>query len=141
MGKRFDWSEFQEPSEFPERFKFVEPNDHIAGKIINLRVTNFGGRAEDTPELWIETEDGERSVVASEVNLRRQLSQLRPRIGDRIAIVFTGVGQVTQAGRSAPKLFDIQVVSADGSAPAPAATAPAPAANTGAQPVTASNLI
>lgn len=144
MGPRFDWSNFEEPTEFPDRFKFVTPNDHIAGTITNLRVTNFGGKSDDTPEIWIDTGQAELSIVASEVNLRRQLSQLRPRIGDRIAIVFTGLGKVTQAGRSAPKLFEIEVKPggvAQPDTPPPATSPASPRQPEEAQPVAASNLI
>lgn len=120
----FDWGEFAGESNFPDSFKFTEPGMSIVGLITKIRKANFDDGP--IPELWIRLDDGtERSVLASQRNLQMKLAEIRPASGDRIAIVFTGLGEA-KPGKSAPKLFDVQL--AQGNAPVSTAPAPAPAA-------------
>lgn len=132
----FPWNQFKN-GDFPDRFKFDQPGQSVAGTITNIRVTDFGtGNVEDrTPELWISTDAGEVSVLASQARLRVALATERPQIGDRIAIVYTGDGQA-KPPKSAPKLFDVKVVRGNGDT-APAAAEAAPAAEPSAQPAAA----
>lgn len=109
----FPWDQFK-GGDFPDRFKFEQPGQSIVGTITNIRVTDFGsGKPEDrTPELWIKPDDSDEvSVLASQARLRVALAEQRPRVGDRIAIVYTGDGQA-KPPKSAPKLFDVKVVRA-----------------------------
>ena len=122
-----DWAEFagSASGDYPERFKFEAPGDSITGTITDLRIATMpdGSRL---PSLDVKAEDGSSwSVLAGQVGLQRALAQHRPATGDRIAIVFTGLGEA-KPGKSAPKLFDVVVKRGD-EAPA-AAPAPAPAA-------------
>jgi hypothetical protein len=82
------------------------------------------------PALTIKTDDGtEWSLLASQIGLQRALSSHRPATGDTIAIVYTGDGE-PKPGKSAPKLFDVQVKRGDETpAPAPAPVAAAPSAS------------
>lgn len=141
-----NWDEFADDGEFPAvQIKFTNPGDKAVGRVDKVRVTDFGGKGERTPELWITQDDGTQvSVAASQVMLRRALAVERPAEGDRVAIVYTGNGTSNKAGQSPPKLFDVKVKRAGEAGPAqPAASpsaqpaAPAPAA----QPVTADSLI
>lgn len=134
MSDVFDWGEFAGESEFPDSFKFTDPGDTIVGTITKVRRANFSDGP--VPELWLRLDDGtERSILASQRNLQMRLAQLRPASGDRIAIVFKGTGE-PKPGKSAPKLFDVELRRAGEDVPAseqPAATTtpappPAPAA-------------
>ena len=118
MGRDIDWEEFNE-GEIPAiRIKFENKGDSAVGTVTNVRVTDFGGKGERTPELWLQLDDGtEASLVASQVMLRRALASHRPKIGDRIAIVYKDDATSSRAGMSPAKLFDVKVV--PGGAPTP----------------------
>lgn len=130
MGKSIDWEEFDQGEIPAVRIKFETQGDHVAGVVSNVRITDFGGKGERTPELWIQRDDGtEVSMVASQVMLQRALANARPAVGDRIAVVYTGDGQSSRAGLSPPKLFDVKIVRAQNgmaaSIASPAAAQPA----------------
>lgn len=140
MGRDIDWEEFNE-GEIPAiRIKFEHKGDSAVGTVTNVRVTDFGGKGERTPELWLQLDDGtEASLVASQVMLRRALASHRPKIGDRIAIVYKDDATSTRAGMSPAKLFDVKVVPAGTTLPqTPAAPAPAGPVSAG---VSADSLI
>jgi len=119
------WSGFNPPGsgDFPEPHKFEQIGSSIAGEIINIRRAEFDGKA--IPELWLTTADGDRSVLCGQANLMTQLLEIRPIIGDRIAIQYVKP-EKTSGGYTA-KIFDVEVKRADGStvdpAPAPATSA------------------
>jgi len=102
--------------DYPEPFRFSTIGASIAGTITNVRPFTYEGKT--SPDIWIETDDGERSVICSQFNLRNKLIELRPIVGDRIAIKYTGDEKMGQ-GKTAKK-FDIAVKRADGSTVDPA---------------------
>jgi len=118
------WDQFEAPGsgEFPDAFKFDTIGASIAGDIVNVRKAVFDDKA--VPELWIATADGERSVLCGQANLLTQLIELKPMVGDRIAIVYASQ---RKAKLGMAKLFDVSLKRADGStvdpAPAPATSA------------------
>lgn len=117
MGKSIDWDEFEQGDIPATRIKFEKIGDHITGTVTNIRITDFGGKGERTPELWIKQDDGsEVSMTASQVMLQRSLASARPSVGDKIAIVYKGDGQSSRAGMSPPKLFDVKVARGNGNA-------------------------
>lgn len=128
-----DWDEFdgEVAGDFPNPFKFRDKGDQVVGTVYHVRTTDFGGRSDKVPELWVRLDDGTTvGVAASQVNLRRLMCQHRPAAGDRVAIVYKGDGVSASAGQSPPKLFDFAIKRAAelaGSIPAPSPT-PAPAA-------------
>lgn len=123
MGRDIDWEEFNEGEIPAHRIKFENKGDNAVGTVTNVRVTDFGGKGERTPELWLQLDDGtEASLVASQVMLRRALAAHRPKIGDRIAIVYKDDATSTRAGMSPAKLFDVKVVPAGSAAPVAAET-------------------
>lgn len=134
-----NWEEFDDGDYPAVQIKFLDPGDKAVGRVDKVRVTDFGGKGERTPELWITQDDGVQvSVAASQVMLRRALAVERPAVGDRIAIVYTGNGTSNKAGQSPPKLFDVKVKrggGADTAQPAVAPVATSPSA------VTADSLI
>lgn len=146
MGRTIDWAEFDQGEIPAVRIKFEQVGDAVAGTVTNVRITDFGGKGERTPELWIRQEDGnEVSMTASQVMLQRALANARPGIGDKIAVVYKGDGQSSRVGMSPPKLFDVKVVRGDtptNGTPAETVTAPTeePVVGTAAA-VTADNLI
>ena len=127
MGRDIDWEEFNE-GEIPAiRIKFENKGDSAVGTVTNVRVTDFGGKGERTPELWLQLDDGtEASLVASQVMLRRALASHRPKIGDRIAIVYKDDATSTRAGMSPAKLFDVKVVPGGNTPQTPATASTAP---------------
>jgi hypothetical protein len=141
MGRDIDWEEFNEGEIPATRVKFENKGDHVAGTVTNVRVTDFGGKGERTPELWIQQDDGtEVSMVASQVMLRRALASHRPKIGDRIAVVYKDDATSSRAGMSPAKLFEVKVIPGGMAAPAAAGTTSAPAAPVSAG-VSAESLI
>jgi hypothetical protein len=129
MSNSIDWGEFQGSSGDWQKFRFETAGDSIVGEITELRIATMADGTR-MPALTIKTDDGtEWSLLASQIGLQRALSTHRPATGDTIAIVYTGDGD-PKPGKSAPKLFDVQVKRGDETpAPAPAPAAAAPSAS------------
>ena len=129
MSNSIDWGEFQGSSGDWQKFRFETAGDSIVGEITELRIATMADGTR-MPALTIKTDDGtEWSLLASQIGLQRALSSHRPATGDTIAIVYTGDGE-PKPGKSAPKLFDVQVKRGDETpAPAPAPAAAAPSAS------------
>jgi hypothetical protein len=129
MTNSIDWGEFQGSSGDWQKFRFETAGDSIVGEITELRIATMADGTR-MPALTIKTDDGtEWSLLASQIGLQRALSTHRPATGDTIAIVYTGDG-TPKPGKSAPKLFDVQVKRGDETpAPAPAPAAAAPSAS------------
>ena len=134
----FDWSDYAGPDgDYPDPYKFENPGDSIAGTIERIDVvTNDNGT---TPVMDIHPDDEDaRTVWVSQQGLKRRMAELRPQRGDRIAIVFTGLGQASKPGYSPPKLFDVKLVQGDGTTPPEATETPQAATEA---PVSADSLI
>jgi hypothetical protein len=129
MSNSIDWGEFQGSSGDWQKFRFETAGDSIVGEITEIRIATMADGVR-MPALTIKTDDGtEWSLLASQIGLQRALSSHRPATGDTIAIVYTGDGE-PKPGKSAPKLFDVQVKRGDEApAPAPAPAAAAPSAS------------
>ena len=108
-----DWTEFGGTSgDYPDRFKFEEIGDAIAGEIVDLKVATMpdGTRI---PALNIRTSDGTVwSLLASQRGLQALLAAQRPATGDRVAIVMVGFGE-PKPGKSPAKLFELQLKRGD----------------------------
>ena len=88
--------------------KFVDPGDKIVGKIVALSIHQWDDGKPPCPKLTI-LEDGEsepRILTAGQAQLKSKLAELRPSVGDRIAIVFRAV-EKRDGGRTL-KLFDVE---------------------------------
>ena len=110
------WDEIPPPNgDFPEKFTFDKVGTSIAGTITNIRKFTWEGKT--SPDLWIQTADGERSVICGQANLLTQLLEIKPMVGDKIAVVYTGE---RKAKLGNAKVFDVQVKRADGSTVDPA---------------------
>ena len=123
------WDAFEAPGgDYPDRrFKFDNVGDNIVGTITNIRKATF--ETGTVPELWLDTADGETSVLCGQANLMAQLIDLRPGVGDRIAIVFTGT---RKAKLGTAKIFDVRLVRADGTTAEPTTEAETPTPATSA---------
>lgn len=86
--------------------RFDAVGDSVAGEIVAISVHTFedGKRA---PKLVIRTDDGERTLTAGQMQLLAKLAEARPEVGDRIAIVHTGVER--RSGGKTLKQFDVTV--------------------------------
>ena len=95
------WDEFG-ASEF---VKFATVGDTVAGKITNIRIgQDFNGNP--CPVLDLETKTGSRTVTAGQANLKSQIVQLRPSVGDSISITYD---RDEKAEKGMKKVFAIKV--------------------------------
>lgn len=95
------WDEFG-ASEF---VKFADKGDTVSGTITNIRVGNdFNGNP--CPVLDLDTGNGSRTVTAGQANLKSQIVQLRPNVGDTITITYD---RDEKAEKGMKKVFAIKV--------------------------------
>ena len=115
----FNWDEFKQTGDW---VTFKDVGDTAIGDITAIRAgQDFNGNP--CPELVIKMDDGvERTVTASQVMLKSALAEQAPQVGDRIRIVYSGVGDA-KPGKAPAKLFDV-ALQAKSANPTPA---PAPA--------------
>lgn len=111
-------------------FKFRDKGDSIKGTVTAIRKgTDFDGNP--APEMDVQCPDGETfTVTCDKAQLKRQILDLRPNVGDTVAIVYTDDERTAQGGSM--KCFDVAVKPGDGplADPTPAAAAkPASAAD------------
>lgn len=122
-----------------EYVKFDNPGDKIVGTILDISIHTWedGSRC---PRLVIQEDgtDESKILTANQTMLRKQLTELRPEVGARIAIVFTSV-EKRQGGKTL-KHFDVGLAGGASTATVPAVAAPAPAPPPAA-PVTAASLV
>lgn len=128
----FNWDQFANASGF---WTAENVGDSIAGDILTIRIGQDFNK-QPVPELVIRTAEGDDvAVTAGQVVLKRLLAEIRPQVGEKIGITYTGAGEA-KPGKAPAKLFTVQVRGTDGQLrQAPAAAAPAPAAPV-APPVT-----
>lgn len=101
----FNWDEFKQTGDW---VRFDNVGDGIIGVIKALRQgTDFNNNP--CPELVIETEDGdEKTVTAGQVLLKAALAEKQPQVGDKIRIVYSGVGDA-KPGKAPAKQFTVDV--------------------------------
>lgn len=101
----FDYDRYTNSGEF---MKFDEVGDQIVGVIKVVREGKDFNR-NPCPELVLETEDGEeKTVTAGQTMLKAALAEKRPSEGDKIRIVYSGVGEA-RPGQAPAKLFTVDV--------------------------------
>lgn len=88
--------------------KFENVGDRVIGVVKEVREgRTFNGNP--CPELVLEDESGEeRIVTASQVMLRAALAERQPQPGDKVRIIYSGVGEA-KPGQAPPKLFSVDV--------------------------------
>lgn len=87
--------------------KFNEVGDQVIGVIKEVREGKDFNR-QPCPELVLETDDGEKTLTAGQVRLKAELAEKRPQVGDKIRVVYSGVGDA-KPGNAPPKLFTVDV--------------------------------
>lgn len=106
-----------------EYVKFEKIGDTVTGRITVLGVKRWDDGS-ISPQLTLDTADGERTLTAGQVRLKAALVEQRPEEGDTITVTLSNVEK--RAGGKTLKHFDV-VVARAGAAPA-ATPAAAPAA-------------
>lgn len=103
----FDWKKFKDG----ERYKFVNEGDHIEGNVVQISTTDFGGTADPTPELHLQTSSGAVvTVTASQAVLCSRLAEQAPEVGDHVSITYDGPDpKGGRPGRNPAKLFTVVV--------------------------------
>lgn len=101
----FDYSRYATSGDY---VKFEEVGDAIIGVVKDVREgRTFNG--DPCPELILEDGDGdEHTVTASQVMLKAALAEHAPQVGDKIRIVYSGVGDA-KPGQAPAKLFTLDV--------------------------------
>lgn len=98
------WDQFDTASNF---IRFQNPGESVVGTIKEIRAaTDYNGNT--VPELVLDTDLGQRTLTVVHAMLKVALIAEAPEVGDRIKIVFTGLG-TPKAGRHAPKLYTVEV--------------------------------
>lgn len=116
-------SVWDEPDMRPDSnfVKFETIGDKVVGDIDGITIHTFpdGKRA---PKLFIRDDSGEvQTLTAGQFELKTKLAELRPDVGDRIAIVYTA-SEKLEGGKTL-KRFDVTVKRGGATAPVPVAAA------------------
>lgn len=100
----FDWNEYRQTGDW---ITFSEVGDSVVGVVVAVRTgQDFNGRP--CPELVLDVDGSEKTLTAGQVMLRAALAAEQPQAGDRVAIVYSGVGEA-RPGKAPAKLFDVTV--------------------------------
>lgn len=89
-----------------EFVKFDQIGDTVSGKVIAVR-KHVWDDGSVSPQLLLETEDGEKTLTAGQVRLKAALAEKRPQPGQHVTITLTDVEK--RAGGKTLKIFDVQV--------------------------------
>lgn len=85
--------------------KFENVGDGVTGDIVHIGKHSFDD-GKTVIKLIIDTDDGEKTLTASQVQLAQKLQEVRPDIGDRVSIKFTGLEN--RGGGKTLKLFEVK---------------------------------
>ena len=120
-------------------YKFDNVGDKASGRITRIGKFKFEGDDRYVPQLQL-TDDatGEAmDLTAKQVQLKAKLTELRPNVGDHLAVAYTHDEKIAD-GRKTKKCFTVVVNASGQPQAAPAAVAQAPVeAPVAASPVAA----
>lgn len=85
---------------------FNDEGDSVAGVITGITMHTFDD-GKRVPKIFIDTSNGERILTAGQVQLKSKLAELRPEVGDKLAVVLTRIEK--RAGNKTLKHFDVQL--------------------------------
>lgn len=104
-----DWDQYKKTGGY---VSFKEVGDSVVGTIKSVRTgTDFNFNP--CPELVLILDDGEeRTLTAGQVMLSAALTEKRPQVGQKIRIVYSGIGEA-KPGKAPAKLFTVDVKDGD----------------------------
>jgi len=101
MSEEIDWDQFSEGSTY---IKFDVIGTTVTGTVTGSRIgLDFNQNPCQVYDL--DTKDGPRVLTCGQANLRSQLAELKPRVGDDLTITYTGD---EKAERGTKKIFLIK---------------------------------
>jgi hypothetical protein len=86
--------------------KFDQVGDTVTGKVIAVR-KHVWDDGSVSPQLLLDTDEGEKTLTAGQVRLKAALAEKRPQPGQSVTITLTDVEK--RAGGKTLKIFDVQV--------------------------------
>ena len=90
-----------------EYVKWSEPGDTVVGVVVSKSI-GFDLNQRPCPQLTVRLDDGtDRIVSASQAQLAARLKELRPAVGQKVRIVYTG--DERREGGKTLKLFTVDV--------------------------------
>lgn len=104
-----EWDKFKRPEngDYPDRWRPETPGDTITGRIATMRVATMPDGSQ-YPSLTLDTETGQRELLASQTMLLQRMAALQPKVGDTIRVTFTEVEKL--AGGKTLKHFTVETV-------------------------------
>jgi len=107
--------------------KFENVGDTVSGKVIAIGAHRWDDGSV-SPQITLDSADGEITVTAGQVRLKAALAEKRPNVGDSLTITLTQIEK--RAGGKTLKHFDVTVSKGDGlTASAPLSSASSPNAD------------
>ncbi len=101
--------------------KWENQGDKVVGDVVDLTIGQ-SLQGDKVPQLTVRADDGTDTIItAAQARLKAEILRLKPGIGDRVSITYTG-NEKREGGKTL-KLFEVKVVKG-GAKGTPAAQAP-----------------
>ena len=101
----FDWGKYTSG----DFVKFEYVGDQVVGIIMHVREgTDYNGNPCPLLILEVNAEGDEKTLTASQVKLKVALAEKAPKVGDKIRVVYSGIGPA-QPGKAPAKEFTVDV--------------------------------
>ena len=104
----WDTPELQTSSDY---IKFENAGDTVTGTVVNISAHKWDDGSV-SPQILLQTGDGQQTVTAGQVRLKALLAEKRPEVGDTLTITHTGIEK--RAGGKTLKLWTVDVVRGGG---------------------------
>ena len=104
----WDTPELQTSSDY---IKFENAGDTVTGTVVNISAHKWDDGSV-SPQILLQTGDGQQTVTAGQVRLKAMLAEKRPEVGDVLTITMIGVEK--RAGGKTLKLWTVDVVRGGG---------------------------
>jgi hypothetical protein len=89
--------------------KFEEVGDSVSGIVLSVGAHRWDDGTV-SPQIVLDTDEGEKTVTAGQVRLKAALAEKRPEVGDLLSITYTELEKRT--GGKTLKHFDVKVAPA-----------------------------
>ena len=104
----WDTPELQTNSDY---VKFEKEGDTVTGTVVNISAHKWDDGSV-SPQILLDTADGQQTVTAGQVRLKAMLAEKRPEVGDTLTITHTGIEK--RAGGKTLKLWTVEVLRGGG---------------------------